>query len=158
MLGSTLDLGDDFVELLVLSTLLGSTLALGDDFLELFVFSAMLGSTVAPGDDFVEIVVFSAMIGSTLDTWCCQSTWSFTGAALGQGYFALIQRCITMEVPQLQFLFKVVNIPVGAQRQLPMVSFSETIEFLLLQYIDKVVDVGCASPPSSLVQSVRRQS
>ena len=44
-----------------------------------------------------------------------------TGAALGQGH-ALIQRCITVEVPQLQFLFKVVNIPVGAQRQLPMVS------------------------------------
>ena len=34
----------------------------------------------------------------------------------------LIQRCIIVEVPQLQFLFKVVNIPVGAQRQLPMVS------------------------------------
>ena len=45
-----------------------------------------------------------------------------TGAALGQGCHALIQRCITVEVPQLQFLFKVVNIPVGAQRQLPMVS------------------------------------
>ena len=27
-----------------------------------------------------------------------------------------------------------------------------------MQYIDKVVDVGCASPASSLVQSVRRQS
>ena len=46
----------------------------------------------------------------------------FTGAALGQGCYALIQRCIIVEVPQLQFLFKVVNIPVGAQRQLPMVS------------------------------------
>ena len=33
---------------------------------------------------------------------------------LGQGCHALIQRCITVEVPQLQFLFKVVNIPVGA--------------------------------------------
>ena len=36
--------------------------------------------------------------------------------------FALIQGCIIVEVPQLQFLFKVINIPVGAQRQLPMVS------------------------------------
>ena len=35
---------------------------------------------------------------------------------------AMVQRLITVEVPQLQFLFKVVNIPVGAQRQLPMVS------------------------------------
>ena len=81
-----------------------------------------------------------------------------TGAAYGQGCHALIQRCITVEVPQLQFLFKVVNIPVGVQRQLPWSHFSETIEILLLQYIDKVVHVGCASPASSLVQSVRRQS
>ena len=51
-----------------------------------------------------------------------------------------------MEVPQLQFLFKVVNIPVGAQRDsFPWSHYSETIEILLLQYIDKVVDVGCAS-------------
>ena len=35
---------------------------------------------------------------------------------------ALVQLLITVEVLQLQFLFKVVNIPVGAQRQLPMVS------------------------------------
>ena len=34
----------------------------------------------------------------------------------------------------------------------------QTTEILLLQYIDKAVDVGCASPASSLVQSVRRQS
>ena len=34
----------------------------------------------------------------------------------------LIQRRITVEVPQLQFLFKVVIIPVGGQRKLPMVS------------------------------------
>ena len=39
----------------------------------------------------------------------------------------------------------------------PWSPFSETIEILLLQYIDKVVHVGCASPASSLVQSVRRQ-
>ena len=46
MLGSTLDFGDDFVELLVLSAMLGSTVALGDDFVEMFVFSALLGSTL----------------------------------------------------------------------------------------------------------------
>ena len=40
----------------------------------------------------------------------------------------------------------------------PRSHFSETIEILLLQYIDKVVDVGCASSASSLVQSVRGQS
>ena len=77
MLGSTVALGDDFLELSVFSAMLGSTVALGDDFLELFVFSAMLGSTVAPGDDFVEMVVFSALLGSSLDTWCCQSSWPF---------------------------------------------------------------------------------
>ena len=48
--------------------MLGSTLDLGDDFVELLVFSTMLGSTVALGVDFVEMVVFSAMLGSTLDT------------------------------------------------------------------------------------------
>ena len=52
----------------------GSTVALGDDFLELVVLSAMLGSTVALGDDFVAMVVFSAMLGSTLDT-CSLVRW-----------------------------------------------------------------------------------
>ena len=50
------------------SAMLGSTLDFGDDFVELLVFSALLGSTVALGDDFVEMVVFSALLGSTLDT------------------------------------------------------------------------------------------
>ena len=108
--------------MVVFSAMLGSTVALGDDFLELFVLSAMLGSTVALGDDFVAMVVFSAMLGSTLDTWCCQSTWPFHRCSSGTRLYALIQKCITVEVPQLQFLFKVVNIPVGAQRQLPLVS------------------------------------
>ena len=40
----------------------------------------------------------------------------------------------------------------------PWSHFSETIEILLLQYIDKAVDVGCECPACSLVQSVRRQS
>ena len=48
--------------------MLGSTLDRGDDFVQLLVFSTMLGSTVALGDDFVEMVVFSALLGSTLDT------------------------------------------------------------------------------------------
>ena len=70
----------------------------------------------------VELSVFSAMLGSTLVYGAASLRGHSTGAALGQGCHALIQRRITVEVPQLQFLFKVVNIPVGAQRQLPMVS------------------------------------
>ena len=89
---------------------------------ECSVFNAMLVSTVDLGDVFVEMFVFSAMLGSTLDTWCCQSMWPFHRCSSWTRLFALIQRCITVEVPQLQFLFKVVNIPVGAQRQLIVVS------------------------------------
>ena len=43
-----------------------------------------------------------------------------------------------MDSPQLQF-FVVAYISVIAHGQIPMV-----LEFLQLQYIDKVVDVGCA--------------
>ena len=43
-----------------------------------------------------------------------------------------------MESPQLQSIV-VVDISVMAHGQIPMV-----VEFLQLQYIDKVVDVGCA--------------
>ena len=90
---------------------------------ELLVFSAMLGSAVALGDDFVK---WSYSVQCLVRHWihgAASLRGHSTGAALGQGCHALIQRCITVEVPQLQFLFKVVNIPVGAQRQLPMVSF-----------------------------------
>ena len=69
------------------------------------------------------------LLGHTGASWC------FTGASLGQGCRA---RCVhdkcpdpdrravqkTVEDPQLQFSFKVVIIPVGAQRQFPMVSLS----------------------------------
>ena len=72
MLGSTMDLGHGFMELLVFSTMLGSTVASGDDFLDLFVFSAMLGSTVAPGDD--------ALLGSTLDLQCSSRCFRFPGS------------------------------------------------------------------------------
>ena len=134
----TLDFGDDFVELLVLSTMLGSTVALGDDFLELFVFSAMLGLTVAPGDNFVKMFVFCALLGSTLDLWCCQSTWPFhrcsswtrfscpcpaalhsggaAGAAHHQGHLHLV----------------------AAQILIPMaLTVQETIEISRLQFLDK---------------------
>ena len=67
-------LGDDFLELFVLSAMLSSTVALGDDFRIVSVFSAMLGSTVALGDDFLELFVLSAMLGSTVDTCRIQST------------------------------------------------------------------------------------
>ena len=85
MLGSTVALGDDFVELLVFSTMLGSTVALGDDFLELFVFSAMLGSTVVPGDDFVEISFSAQCLVRHLIHGAASLRGHSTGAALGQG-------------------------------------------------------------------------
>ena len=65
--------------------MLGPTLDFGDDFLELLVFSTMLGSTVAPGDDFVTMFVFSAMLGSTLDYGAASLRGHSTGASLGQG-------------------------------------------------------------------------
>merc|ERR1711945_20320 len=47
-----------------------------------------------------------------------------------------------MGVPQVQFIDKVVDIPVVAQRQIPMVqTVQKTIEIPQLQYVDKVVDV-----------------
>ena len=49
-----------------------------------------------------------------------------------------------MEVPQFQFLFKVVNIPSVGRDSFPWSHTLETIEILLLQYNDKVDDVGCA--------------
>ena len=138
MLGSTLDFGDDFVELLVFSTMLGSTVALGDDFFEFFVFSAMLGLTVTPGDNFVKMFVFSALLGSTLDLWCCQSMWPFhrcsswtrfscpgpaplhiggaAGAAHHQGHLHLV----------------------ATQSLIPMaLTVQQTIEISWLQFLDK---------------------
>ena len=57
---------------------------------------------------------------------------------------ALVQLLITVEVPQLQFLYKVVNIPVVRRDSFPWSHYSETIEILLLQYNDKVDDADCA--------------
>ena len=48
-----------------------------------------------------------------------------------------------MESPQLQSII-VFDISVMAHRQIPMV-----VEFLQLQYIDKMFDVRCAGPASS---------
>ena len=57
-----------------------------------------------------------------------------------------------MEVPQLLSSDKVVDIPVVAQRQIPMVqSVQKTIEIPQLQYIAKVVDV----PGVPVVQILR---
>ena len=51
---------------------------------------------------------------------------------------ALIQRCTTVEVPQLQFLFMVVNIPVGTQSLIPMaLTVQQTINISRLQFLDK---------------------
>ena len=114
----------------------------------LLVFSAMLGSTVAPGDDFVDMVVFSAMLGSTLDTWCFQSSWPLHMCSSWTRLF-----CLDPEVPHNGG--SAVAVPLQG-RQHPRRCAetashgltSETIEILLLQYIDIVVDVGCASPAS----------
>ena len=47
-----------------------------------------------------------------------------------------------MEIPQLQFVVKVVNTPVVTQRQILLVQpVQKTMEIPQLQYIDKVVDV-----------------
>ena len=48
----------------------------------------------------------------------------------------------TVEIPQVQFLDKVVDIPVVVQRQVPMVQkVQKTLEVPQLQIIDKVVDI-----------------
>ena len=95
MLGSTLDLGDDFEELLVFSTMLGSTVALGDDFVELHVFCAMLGSTVDTilGDT---SSLYSALEARQWIHGAASLRGHSTGAALGQGCRA---RCVRGKYP-----------------------------------------------------------
>ena len=82
------------------------------------------------------------LLGHTGTSWC------FTGASLGQGCRdkcpdpdrRAVQR--TVEYPQLQFSFKVVIIPVGAQRLVPMVSlFCRPWRFSCCSTFDKVFDV-----------------
>ena len=136
--------------MVVFSAMRGSTVALGDDFLELVVLSAMLGSTVALGDDFVAMVVFSAMLGSTLDTWCCQSTWPFHRCSSWTRLScSLCARQMSWSSCSSQWRCRSCSSrsstsPVGAQRQLPMVSLFRDHCDSLLQYTDKVDDVGCA--------------
>merc|ERR1719498_1575908 len=49
---------------------------------------------------------------------------------------------IPQEVPQVQFIDKVVDIPVQKQRQVPMIQkVQKTVEVPQIQYIDKIVDV-----------------
>merc|ERR1712064_178886 len=58
-----------------------------------------------------------------------------------------------MGVPQLQFIDKVVDIPVVAQRQIPMVqTVQKTVEIPQLQYIDKVVDVPVVQIVEKIVE------
>ena len=72
-----------------------------------------------------------AILGHGGDARCCTTTGAWVTS---------VQK--TVVVPQLQFSDNVVDIPVVAQRQIPMVqSVQKTIEILQLQYIDKVVDV-----------------
>ena len=137
---------------LVFSAMLGSTFDLGDDFVELLVFSTLLGSTGAPRDDFVEMVVFSAMLGSTFDTWCCQSSWPLHRCSSWTRLF-----CLDPEVHHNGGAAVAVHLqgrqhPCRCAETASHGLTSETIEILLLQYIDNVVDVGCASPASSLLR------
>ena len=53
----------------------------------------------------------------------------------------MIQTVQTMEVPPLQFIDKVVDTPVVAQRQIYMDRSVQTIEIPQLQHTDQVVDV-----------------
>ena len=53
---------------------------------------------------------------------------------------ALIQMRSAVELPQLQFLFKVVIIPSVRRDTFPGLTVQQTTEILLLPYIDKVFD------------------
>ena len=81
------------------------------------------------------VSVFSTLLGSTADT-CSASVHE----AFLEEFHAFLRegRILRSESPQLQSIV-VVDISVMVHRQIPMV-----VEFLQLQYIDKVVDVGCA--------------
>ena len=71
---------------------------------------------------------------------------------------ALIQMRSTVEVPQLQFFFKVVIIPVGAPRQVPMVSlFSRPRRFSCCSTLTRCSTIWLCSPAGSRVQSWRRR-
>ena len=95
------------------------------------------------------------LLGHTGASWCS------TGAALGQGPRA---RCVhdkcpdpdrravqkTVEIPQLQFFFKVVIIPVGAPRHVPMVSlFSRPRRFSCCSTLTRCSTIGLCSPAGS---------
>ena len=66
----------------------------------------------------------------------------------------------TVQVPQLQSIDKVVDIPVVAQRQIPVDrAIHKTIVFPQLHYINKVVDVTlCRSSRFNRYRSWRGQS
>ena len=95
------------------------------------------------------------LLGHTGASWCS------TSAALGQGCRA---RCVhdkcpdpdrravqkTVEIPQLQFFFKVVIIPVGAPRQVPMVSlFSRPRRFSCCSTLTRCSTIWLCSPAGS---------
>ena len=95
------------------------------------------------------------LLGHTGASWCS------TGAALGRGCRA---RCVhdkcpdpdrravqkTMEIPQLQFFFKVVIIPVGAPRQVPMVSLSSRPRrFSCCSTLTRCLTIWLCSPAGS---------
>ena len=139
MLGSTLDFGDDFVELLVFSAMLCSTVALGDDFVEMVVFSALLGSTLDAilGDT---SSLCSAFEVPTVDTWCCQSTWLVDEVVvlvvcndMCPGPAALHSGGVTGAAHHQGHLYLV-----AAQSLIPMaLTVQQTTEISRLQFLDK---------------------
>ena len=125
--------------------------------MELLVFSTMLGSTVASGDDFLKMFVFSALLGSTLDLWCCQSTWPFHRCSSWTRF-----PCPDPEMHHSGGA--AVAVPLHGRQHsrrcaetAPHGLTSETIEILLLQCIDKAVDVDCSVQQVPQVQSWRRR-
>ena len=64
----------------------------------------------------------------------------------------------TVEVPQVQYIDKAVDVPVAVQRQVPSIeTVQKTVEIPQTQHIDKVADVLVARPCQTLsVQRVQK--
>ena len=68
------------------------------------------------------------------------SSWARLSCPLCATTIALVQLLITVEVPQVQLIIKVIYIPVVAQSLIPMaLTVQQTIEIPRLQFLDKVM-------------------
>ena len=138
-------------------------------------FPALLGSTVDLCYVSLQRLLWEIAEHVSFSAQCLVRQWIHgaaslrghsTGAALGHGCRA---RCVRGKCPDPEAHHSggaAVAVPLQG-RQHPRrcaetashgLTIQRPLRFSLLQYIDKAVDVGCASPASSLVQSVRRQS